>query len=117
MHGYFTRTLGKDLRIDHSSSKSWTKNEKLGSHFERCISAIQEQEIPIKVSMNKRAKDAGKEPPCDNKCRLCKANVADVTHLINSCPFISADYYISMRTDMVAKTLFKEISKKESPRN
>ena len=45
MHGYFTRTLETDQRIDHSSSKSWTKNGKLTSHFKEDISPIQEQEI------------------------------------------------------------------------
>ena len=32
--------------INHNSIKSWTKNQKLASHFEGYISPIQEQEIP-----------------------------------------------------------------------
>ena len=75
MHGYFNRTIEKDQKIDHKTSKSWTKNRKLTSHFEGYIAAIQEQEIPTKYLINKRARDAGKKPPCDNKCRLCKTNV------------------------------------------
>ena len=116
MHGYFNRTIEKDQKIDHKTSKSWTKNRKLTSHFEGYIAAIQEQEIPTKYLINKRARDAGKKPPCDNKCRLCKTNFEDVIHIISCCPFMSARYYLPMRHDMVAKTLYKEIIKKP-PRN
>ena len=69
MYGYFNRTIEKDGKIDHNNSKSWTKKRKLTSHFEGYIAAIQGQEIPTKYLLNKRARDAGKEPPCDNKCR------------------------------------------------
>ena len=69
MHGYFNRTIEKDQKIDHKPSKSWTKNRKLTSHFQDYIAAIQEKEIPAKYLINKRARDAGKEPTCDNKCR------------------------------------------------
>ena len=85
------------------------------SHFEGYITAIQDQEIPTKYLLNKRARDARKEPPCDNKCRLCKANVGDVIHIISGCPFMSARYYLPMRHDMVSKTFYKEIIKKNHP--
>ena len=74
---------------------------KLTSHFEGYISVIHEQEI----FDNKRAKVAGKEPSCDNKFRLCKANVECVTHIIS---IMSARYYLPVRHGMVAKTLFNE---------
>ena len=115
MHGYFNRTIEKDGKIDHNNSKSWTKNRKLTFHFEGYIAAIQDQEIPTKYLLNKRAREAGKKPPCDNKCCLCKTNVEDVIHIIGSCPFTSARYYLPMRHDMVAKTLYKEIIKKNHP--
>ena len=83
MHGYFNRTIEKDQKIDHKTSKSWTKNQKLTPHFEVYIAAIQEQEILTKYLINKRARDPGKMPPCDNKCCLCKANVEDVMHQIS----------------------------------
>ena len=82
------------------------------SHFEGCIAAIQEQKFPTKYLIKKKARDAGKEPPCDNKCGLCKTNVEDVMHIISCCPFMSARYYLPVRHDMVAKTLYKEIIKK-----
>ena len=115
MHGYFYRTIEKDEKTDHNNSKSWTKNRILTSHFEGYIAAIQDQEIPTKYLLNKRARDVGKEPPCDNKCCLCKTNVEDVIHIISCCPFMSALYYLPMRHDMVAKILHKEIIKKYHP--
>ena len=93
-----------------------TKNRNLTSYFEGYIAAIQEQEIPTKYLINKRARDVGKEPSCDNKYRLCKTNVEDVIHVISCCPFMSTHYYLPIRHDMVAKTLYKEIIKKP-PRN
>ena len=65
--------------------------------------------------INKRDTDAGKEPLCDNNSCLCETNVEDVIHIISCCPFISARYYLPMRHDMVAKTLHKEIIKKNHP--
>ena len=115
MHGYINRIIEKDGKIDHNNSKSWTINRKLTSHFEGYIAAIQDQKIPTKYLLNKRARDAGKEPSCDNKFHLCKTNVENVIHIISCCPFMSARYYLPLRHDMVAKTLYKEISKKESP--
>ena len=112
MHGYFNRTIEKDQKIDHKTSKSWTKNRKLTSHFEGYIAAIQEQEIPTKYLINKRARDAEKEPRSDNKCRLCKTNVEDVIHIISCCPFMSARYFLPMRHDMATKTLYKKIIRK-----
>ena len=53
MHGYFTTTLEKDQKIDHSSSKSWTKCQKLKSHFEGYIPAIQKPEILTKFRAKK----------------------------------------------------------------
>ena len=115
MHGYFNRAIEKDEKIDHNNSKSWTKKRKLTSHFKGYIAEIQDQEIPTKYLLNKRARDAEKEPPFDNKGRLCKTNVEDVIHIISCCPFMSARYYLPMRHDMVAKTLYKEIIKKNHP--
>ena len=82
------------------------------SHFEGCIAAIQEQEIPTKYLINKRARDAEKEPPYDNKCRLCKTNVEFVIQV--AVFFMSARYYLPMKHDMVAKTLFEKNHKEST---
>ena len=112
MHGYFNRTIKKGQKLDHKTSKSRTKNRKLTSHFERYVASIQEQKIPTKYLINKRARDAGKERPFGSKCRLCKTNAKDVIHIKSCCPFMSARYYLPMRHDVVATTLYKEIIKK-----
>ena len=88
------------------------KKPKIDIPFRRLYSS---NARPTKYLLNKRARDAGKEPPCDNKCRLCKTNVEDVIHIISGCPFMSARYYLPMRHDMVARTLYKEIIKKNHP--
>ena len=112
MLSYFNRTIEKDQKIDHKTSKSWTKNWKLTSHFEGYITAIQEQEVPTKYLINKRIRDAWKEPPCDNKRRLHKTNAEDVIRIISCFPFMSARYYLPMRHYMVAKNLYTEIIRK-----
>ena len=86
------------------------------SHFEGYIAAIKEQEIPAKYLIKKRTRDAGKEPRCDNKCRLCKTNVEDIIEIISCSPFMYARYYLPMRHDMVAKALSKETAKKNYPK-
>ena len=86
------------------------------SNFQRYISTTQEQEVPTNFWKNKRAKDAEKELSCDNKCRLYKTNVEDTTQIINSFPFMPVqNYHLLMRHDMVAKTLYKEIIRKNHP--
>ena len=54
---------------------------------------IAEQEPPTKYIRNKRGRDSGKTPTCNNKCRLCHTATEDVTHVICNCPEISARYY------------------------
>ena len=81
--------MATSIELSKKTRKSWTKNWKSTSHFEGYIAAIQEQDIPAKYLINKRARDAAKEPP-----------------------FMSARYYLPVRHDMVAKTLYKEIIKK-----
>ena len=93
------------------------KKSKIDIPFRRLYSSLTRPEIPTKYLLNKRARDAGKEPPRDNKCRLCKTNVEDVIHIISCCPFMSARYYLPMRHDMVAKTLYKEIIKRTTQKS
>lgn len=64
--------------------------------------------------MNKRTKHVRKEPPCDNKSRLCKTHVEDVTHIISNCHFMSAHYYLPVKHNMV-DTLFKKVTKMSHP--
>ena len=80
MHGYFKRIIEKEnieiiKPVNHGPKpENW--------HFEGYIAAIQEQEIPTKYLINKKAQDAEKEPPYDNKCRLCKTDVEFVIQVV-----------------------------------
>ena len=49
MHGYFTRTLEKTRELIIAVVNDEQKNQKLTLHFEGCMSAIKEKEIPNKV--------------------------------------------------------------------
>ena len=44
------------------------KKLKVDIKFEGYISVIQEREVPTKFFINKRAKNARKKPPYENKC-------------------------------------------------
>lgn len=76
------------------------------SHLQRNTSAIQEQEIATKyLNTNKRAGGVLGIQKCNRKCRLCHISVKDITRVISSCPEFSSIYYVSMRRDMIAKTI------------
>ena len=47
------------------------------------------------------------------KCRLCKVNVEDITHVLSSCPNMSALYYLPLRYDTIAETIYTALRKKE----
>ena len=64
--------------------------------------------------MNKRDKDAGKIPKTDSKCRLCREKTEDIHHVIGSCPKMSLRYYLPLRHDVVAKTIWNTIRKEKS---
>ena len=96
-------------------SLSWTCDRYITSHFEGYAFAIQEQEIATKYLIHKRDKDASKQPRCDNRCRLCRECVEDITHVISRCPKMSIRYYLPLRHDVVAKTLFNALRKKDCP--
>ena len=115
MHGYISRKLEDNNNIGRKSSLSWACDRYITSHLEGYAFAIQEQEIATKYLINKRDKDASKPPRCDRKCRLCHTSVEDITHIISSCPKMSARYYLPMRHDIVAKTIYNAIRRKDCP--
>ena len=63
--------------------------------------------------MNKRQRDSGQEPTCNNK--LCKNNVEHVNHIISSCPKMSIWFYLLIRHGIVARTILKAIILRENP--
>ena len=85
------------------------------SHFERYAFAIYEQEINTKDLQYRRDIESGKTPSHSNKCRICNCCVEDITHVISSCSKISSRYYLPLRHDVIAKTVYNEILWKENP--
>ena len=110
-HGYITKTIANDPLIDHSASVAWCKDKTLTSHFESYVLAIKQQEIYTKDLLHRR----GNSNEINNRCRLCKSKVEDITHVISSCPKMSARYYLPLRHDIVAKATFNAIRKLHNP--
>ena len=106
-HGYITKTIANDPLIDHSASVAWCRDRTLTSQFESYALAIQQQEIYTKDLLHRR----GNSNEINNRCRLCKSKVEDITHVISSCPKMSARYYLPLRHDIVAKATFNAIRK------
>ena len=69
------------------------------------MGTITEQELPTKYIRNKRERDSGKTPTCNNKCRLCHTAIEGVRHVICNCPEMSGGYYLPLRHDRMGKIL------------
>ena len=98
--------MDKDDNIDKQQSLAWTKDRFITSDLEGYMGTITEQELPAKYIRNKRERDSGKTPTCNNKCRLCHTAMEDVTHVICNCPEMSARYYLPLRHDRMEKILY-----------
>ena len=95
---------------------SWSANKYTTSHFEGYAHALYKQEINTKDLQYRREKKGGLQPKHNNKCRLCKVNVEDITHVISSCPNMSARYYLPLRHDTIAEAVYTVLHKKEDPK-
>ena len=73
------------------------------------------QELLTKILKNKRDRDSGKNPSCNNKCRLCIKNVKDISHIAAGCSQMSGRYYLPLRHNEVAKTVLNSHLKKFCP--
>ena len=106
MHGYLFKKVKEQDQLDKSSS--WTTGKYITSHFEGYAFAIHEQEINTKDLQSRRDIKSGKTPSQNNKYRLCNC-VKDLTHVISSCSKMSSCYYLQLRHDVIAKTVYNEI--------
>ena len=113
MHGYLFKKVKEQDQIDKSTS--WTTDKYITSHFEGYAFAIHEQEINTKDLQYRHDIKSGKTPWQNNKCRLCNYCVEDITHVISSCSKMSSRYYLPLRHDVIAKTVYNEILRKENP--
>ena len=64
MHGYYEKKLEQDPGIDRS-------HRYVTSECEKCLSPIQDQELPTKYLRYKWVLDKGNIPNHNNKYRLC----------------------------------------------
>ena len=103
MHSYYERKIMDDPQIDKQLNNARRKDKYLISEVENYTYVVQEQELPTKFLKNKRNKDSGKNPNCNNKCRLCINNAEDISHIVAGCSQMSARYYLPLRHDEVAK--------------
>ena len=61
-NGYYEKKLEQDLGIDRSLSFSCKKNRSVQSECDNYLSAIQDQELPIKYLRSKRVLGKGNIP-------------------------------------------------------
>ena len=78
LHEYFYKQMDKDNNIDKEQSLAWTKDRFITSDLEGYMGTFTEQELPTKYITNKRERDSGETPTCNNKCRLCHTAIDDV---------------------------------------
>ena len=113
LHGYFRKKI-----IENEVQKltdQWNNNKYFLYNFEAYKCAIHEQEIGRKDLIYQRELKNNQQPTNDNKCRLCRVHVEDVTHIISSCNKMSSRYYLPIRHDVNVKYLFETIRKKKDP--
>ena len=111
---YFRKKTELDQNIDKKESQQCLQDKYLASHFTVYAYAAEEQEIATKYLINKRQRDEGKTPTISNKCRLCKTNIEDITHIISAYPMMSSRYYLPLLHDPVTKAVYLEHTKKNA---
>ncbi|XP_057295655.1 uncharacterized protein LOC130624072 [Hydractinia symbiolongicarpus] len=115
MHSYIWRKISSQESVNLAKTTSWSANKYMTSHFEGYAHALYEQEINTKDLQYRRDKKAGLQPKHNNRCRLCKVHVEDITHVVSSCPNMSARYYLPLQHDPIAARVYTALRKKEDP--
>ena len=111
-HGYFQTQTESDDEINKTKSNAWLK-EKLTSHMEGYICAIQEQELKTREALKRRKKDPAKKSQMITTCRVCHKNEENIFHLVCSCPHLAHTIYLNDRHNQVARIVYQEITKAE----
>ena len=96
-HGYVHKKVSENNNTDQKLTRKWTTNKFMRSHFEAYTCPITEQEISSKDLIHRREKLHEQPSTTDNKCRLYKKEVEDVTHILSSCSKMSSRYYLPLR--------------------
>ena len=82
-HGYFQTQTESDNEINKTKSNAWLK-QKLTSHMEGYICAIQEQELKTREALKRCKKDPAKKIQMITTCRICHKNEENIFHLVCS---------------------------------
>ena len=105
-HGYFQTQTESDDEINKTKSNAWLE-QKLTSHMEGYICAIQEQELRTREALKQREKDPAKKSQMITTCRICHKNEENIFHLVCSCPHLAHTIYLNQ----VARIVYQEITK------
>ena len=111
-HGYFQTQTESDDEINKTKSNAWLK-QKLTSHMEGYICAIQEQELKTRDALKRREKGPPKKSQMLARCHICHKNEENIFHLICSCPHLAHTIYLNDRHNQVARIVYQEIMKAE----
>ena len=103
LHGYIRKKIMENEDVDQKLTDQWSNKKYISSPFEAYTCAIHEQEISTKDLIYRRELKNNQQPTNDNKCRLCKVHVEDVTDIISSCSKMSPRYYLPTRQDVIGK--------------
>ena len=111
-HGYFQTQTESDDEINKTKSNAWLK-QKLTSHMEGYICAIQEQELRTRQALKRRKKDPAKKSQMITTCRVCHKNEENIFPLVCSCPHLAHTIYLNDRHNQVDRIVYQEITKAE----
>ena len=111
-HGYFQTQTESDDEINKTKSIAWLK-QKLSSHMEGYICAIQEQELKTREALKRREKDPAKKSQMITTCHVCHKNEENIFHLVCSCPHLAHTIYLNDRHNQVARIVYQEITTAE----
>ena len=101
-----------DLLVDMNKINKWL-NQKLSSHVEGFMSAIQEQELDTKDTRKRREKNQERKQQMDIRCRVCGKHEESVYHLVCSCPVLAPTLYLDARHNQIARNMYQEIRENE----
>ena len=113
LHGYIRKKIKENEDVDQKLTYQWSNSKYISSHFQAYTCAIHEQEIGTKDLIYRRELKNNQQPTNDQKCRLCKVHVEDVTHIISSCSKMFSRCCLPLRHDAIAKYFYGTIRKKD----
>ena len=115
MHHCIAKPIENDPKIDHKTSKLWTKNKDISSEFEAHACAIKGQEYATKYIKAKRQKWNTSSTCMDTRCMLSESATEGIIHIIASYPMISVRYYLPLRHNVLVKIVYNTLINNKNP--